>query len=269
MAMSVRIIAAASVVALGVTVGACGSADESDSSSDGGQPPSGSDIPADLTLPGSDYSYTVNAGCGERAGLVGLYRIRVAGGEVAHVWPLSGGGGGEAALTDVPTIDQLVEEAETAEQEGADEVTVTTSPQDYPHRIKIDQIADAIDDEVCYTISDVVREGGKVQVWTKPRPTIGWTKQRELRLTTYGSSSCPWVPAAVDARGSQSVTIRLKGPDRDEICTMDLAPHHSIVKLPSRIDRRADQLTFVLLAPAHQPLVLTVEQNPMLRGAPR
>jgi Family of unknown function (DUF6174) len=268
MAMSVRIIAAASVLTLGVTVGACGSADESDTSSDGGQPPSESHIPSDLTLPGSDYSYTVDAGCGERAGLVGMYRIRVVDGEVAHVWLLSGGGG-QVALTDVPTIDQLVEEAESAEQEGADQVTVTTSPQGYPHRIMIDQIADAIDDEVCYTISDVVREGRKLQVWTKPRPTIGWTKQRELRLTTYGSSSCPWVPAAVEARGTQSVTIRLEGPDRDEICTMDLAPHHSTVELPSRIDRRADQLTFVLLAPAHQPLVLTVEQNPMLRGSPR
>ena len=266
MVMFVRTVAVASVLFLGVAASACGSADEpSDSSSGDDQPPSGSDIPADVTLPGSDYSYTVDAGCGERSGLVGLYRVRVVDGEVERMWSLSGDGG--SGLTDAPTLDQLVEEAESAEADGADEVSVTTSPQGYPQRIMIDQIANAIDDEVCYTVSDVVREGGKLRPWTKPQPSIGWTEQRELRLTTYGSSSCPWVPAAVEPRGSQSATIRLKGPDRGEICTMDLAPHHSIVDLPSKIDRRADQLTFVILASGHQPLVLTVDQNAKLRAA--
>jgi Family of unknown function (DUF6174) len=244
---------------------ACGSADEpSDSSSDGGQPPSGSEIPTDLTLPGSDYSYTVNAGCGERTGLIGLYRIKVAGGEVARVWPLSGSEG--AVPTDVPTIDQLVEEAKTAEREGADEVTVTTSPMGYPHRITIDQIADAIDDEVCYTISDVVRESASTRPWTQPRPSVSWTAQREIRLTTYGSSTCPLKLDSVQARGSQSVVLRLDGPDPWTICSMDLAPHHSIVDPPSKIDRRAEQLTFVVMANGKQPLVLTLDQNEKLRG---
>jgi Family of unknown function (DUF6174) len=267
MVMFVRTVAVASVLFLGVAASACGSADEPDnSSSGGGEPPAESGIPADLTLPGSDYSYTVNAGCGERSGLVGLYRIQVVDGKVANVWPLSGSGGGGAALTDVPTIDQLVEEAESAEQDGADEVTVTTTPDGYPHRIMIDQIADAVDDEVCYTISDIVRESGSTTTWTKPRPMVQWTPRREVRLTTYGSSSCPWTPKAIEARGEQSVTVRLEGPKRDEICTMDIAPHHSIVKLPSRIDRQAGQLSFVLVAPGYQAVVLTLNQNPKLRG---
>jgi hypothetical protein len=266
MVMFVRTVAVASVLFLGVAASACGSADEPDNpSSGGGEPPAESGIPADLTLPGSDYSYTVNAGCGERGGLVGLYRIQVVDGKVVDVWPLSGTGGG-AALTDVPTIDQLVEEAESAEQKGADEVTVTTTSDGYPSRIMIDQIADAVDDEVCYAISDVVREGGSTAAWSKPRPMVQWTPRREVRLTTYGSSSCPWVPKEIEARGTQSVTVRLKGPERDEICTMDIAPHHSIVKLPSRIDRRADQLSFVLVAPGYQAVVLILEQNPKLRG---
>ncbi len=264
--MFVRTVAVASVLFLGLAASACGSADEpSDSSAGGGPPPPGSEIPTDLTLPGSDYSYTVNAGCGEGAGLMGLYRIQVADGKVVEAWPLSGTGGG-AALTDVPTIDQLVQETEAAEQDGADEVTVTTSPLGYPHRIMIDQIADAIDDEVCYTISDVVRESESAQPWAKPRPSVSWTAQREVRLTTYGSSSCPWKLDSVEARGSQSVVLRLDGPDPKTICTLDLAPHYSTVDLPSRIDRVAEQLTFVVMANGKQPLVLTLNQNEKLRG---
>ena len=263
--MFVRTVAVASVLFLGLAASACGSADEpSDSSAGGGPPPSGSEVPTDLTLPGSDYSYTVNAGCGERSGLIGLYRIQVADGKVAQVWPLSGAGGG--ALTDVPTIDQLVQEAETAEQDGADEVTLTTSHQGYPQRIMIDHDSDSIDDEVCYTISDLVRESASTQPWTKPRPSLSWTAQREIRLTTYGSSSCLWKLDSVAARGSQSVVLRLDGPDPKTICTMDLAPHHSIVDLPSKIDRGAGQLAFVVLASGKQPLVLTLDQNEKPRG---
>jgi len=60
--------------------------------------------------------------------------------------------------------------------------------------------------------------------------------------------------------------LRLDGPDPKTICTLDLAPHYSTVDLPSRIDRVAEQLTFVVMANGKQPLVLTLDQNEKLRG---
>ena len=249
---------------IGAAVGACGSADEPGASSDGGRSAE-SDVPTDWTSPGPDYSYTVNAGCGERGGLVGLYRIRVSEGAVTEIRPLDKYSD-DVSPSAAPTIPDLIDEAARAEQDGADEVVVTTSPQGYPQRISIDRIAKAIDDEVCYTISDVVRESGSVPPWPKPRPSVDWTAHGDVRLTTWGSSSCPWKLDSVRARGTQSVILRLDGPDAGTICTMDLAPHRSIVKLPSRIDRNAEQLTFVVLAAGKQPLVLTLDQNRQLRG---
>ena len=252
--------AIASVLLIGAAVGGCGSADESEAFVDGG-PPAESGIPTDWTRPGPDYSYTVDAGCGERRGLVGWYRIRVSDGTVAEVWPLDQYSA-DVSPSAAPTIADLVDEAAQAERDGADEIVVTTSPQGYPHRILIDRDADAIDDEVCYTISDVVRESGSVAPWPEPRPVVDWTADREVRLTTWGSSSCPWRLGSVEARGTQSAVLRLDGPDAGTICTTDFAPHHSVVKLPSRIDRDAEQLTFVLLAAGKRPLVLTPDPNP-------
>src|SRR5262245_21201090 len=261
MGMFARPLAAvASVLLIGAAVGGCGSASEPGASSEGVQPAE-SDIPTDLTPPGPDYSYTVDAGCGERSGLVGLYRIRVAEGAVTEIRPLDKHSV-EVSPSAAPTISGLVDEAVQAEQDGADEVVVTRSPDGYPRHISIDRDAKAIDDEVCYTISDVVRESGSAQPWPQPRPTVDWTTHREVRLTTWGSSSCPWKLDSVQARGTQRVILRLDGPAPDTICTMDLAPHRSIVRLPTRIDRGAEQLTFVVLAAGMRPLMLTLDQRP-------
>ena len=250
--------AIASVLLISAAVGACGSADESEAFVDGG-PPAESGIPTDWTRPGPDYSYTVDAGCGERDGLVGWYRIRVSDGAVTEVWPLDQYSA-DVSPSAAPTIADLVDEAARAERDGAEKTEVTTSAQGYPQRIGIDWDTNSIDDEVCYTISDVVRESGSVRPW--PRPIVDWTADREVRLTTWGSSSCPWTLGSVQARGTQSAVLRLDGPDAGTICTADLAPHRSIVKLPSRIDLGAEQLTFVVLAAGKRPLVLTLDPNP-------
>jgi hypothetical protein len=243
---------------LGATVGACGSAEESDAGPGESSPP-GFAVPSDWTRPGPDYSYTVNGGCGERSGLVGRYRLDVTDGVVTAVSPLSAYG--DLRPSEAPTLADLVAEAAAAERNDADEVTVTTSPAGYPRRIFIDRYADGIDDEVCYTVSDVVREPSRIQPWGEPRPAVEWTTDREVRLTTWGSSSCPWVPARVEARGTQSVTVRLEGPGPKAICTTDIAAHRSILDLPSRIDRSAKQLTLVLLARGHEALVVTLDQT--------
>jgi hypothetical protein len=200
-----------SVLFIGVAVGACGAAGESGVSAGGGQPAE-SGTPADWTRPGPDYSYTVDAGCGERGGLVGWYRIRVSDAAVAEVWPLDKFSD-DVMPSAAPTIAELVDEAAQAERDGADKTVVTTSPQGYPQRILIDRDTNSIDDEVCYTISDVVRESGSVRPWPKPRPIVDWTADGEVRLTTSGSSSCPWKLGSVQARGTQSAVLRVDGPD--------------------------------------------------------
>lgn len=252
--------AIASVLLIGAAVGACGAGEESRAFIDGG-PPAESGIPTDWTRPGPDYSYTVDAGCGERGGLVGWYRIRVSEASVAEVWPLDQYSA-DVSPSAAPTIADLVDEAAQAERDGADKIVVTTSPQGYPQRILIDRDANAIDDEVCYTISDVVRESGSVRPWPQPRPIVDWTAHREVRLTTQGSSSCPWKLGSVQARGTQGAVLVLDGPDAGTICTTDLAPHYSVVKLPAGVDRDAEQLTFVVLATGKRPLVLALDQNP-------
>ncbi|RKN10265.1 hypothetical protein D7319_10810 [Streptomyces radicis] len=97
--------------------------------------------------------------CGERS-LMGVFDISVEGGEVVEVAALDVSA--EAYLghsDDVPTIAGLLDLAEQARDDGADEVT-TDYPKGAPEGegppsgITIDRDRDAIDDEECYTISD-------------------------------------------------------------------------------------------------------------------
>ncbi|RBM22438.1 hypothetical protein DEH69_04280 [Streptomyces sp. PT12] len=105
------------------------------------------------------YRYTLESRCGERD-FIGAYAISVANGEVVEVAALDAsakaylGRGG-----DVPTIAGLLDLAEQARHEGADEVTTdypdgAPEGEGPPSALTIDRDADAIDDEECYTISD-------------------------------------------------------------------------------------------------------------------
>lgn len=119
----------------------------------GGTEGSGSvDVPA-WTAPDS-YTYTVDSGCGERA-LIGSFRITVENGEVVDAEAL--GNSAESVverLDELPTLDDLLDEARVAARERADELEVTMSPDGYPEEIRIDWERDAIDDEACYVIED-------------------------------------------------------------------------------------------------------------------
>lgn len=76
-------------------------------------------------------------------------------GKVVESKQLDKGYGYAPPLSQVPTIEELVETARRAE-DGADSAEMVYSGgKSYPDKIDIDWLADAIDDEECYVIDDV------------------------------------------------------------------------------------------------------------------
>ncbi|MFP3882776.1 MAG: DUF6174 domain-containing protein [Actinomycetota bacterium] len=106
-----------------------------------------------------EYAYVLESRCGERA-LIGTFQIVVEEGEVQDVSALDEDA--EAMLEHIgadptPTIGDLVADVQAATRNGADRVSLEVNSDDgFPTSIEIDYDTNAIDDEVCYTITDVV-----------------------------------------------------------------------------------------------------------------
>ncbi|GAA4588266.1 hypothetical protein BJY16_008503 [Actinoplanes octamycinicus] len=97
----------------------------------------------------SHYTYVLTSTCGERA-LIGKYRITVAGERVT----------GEPADRDTnpdvahyPAIAELLAETGTAGPDAV--IEFTTDAAGLPASLTIDPMPNAIDDEACYTFSDI------------------------------------------------------------------------------------------------------------------
>ncbi|GIF15592.1 DUF6174 domain-containing protein [Actinoplanes teichomyceticus] len=107
------------------------------------------------------YTYELESSCGERA-LIGRFRITVEQGEVTAAAGLDESGRWfveNARSETVPTLGQLLDEVDRARQHGAAVAEVTTDPADgHPTTINIDQEANAIDDESCFTIAGYTLE---------------------------------------------------------------------------------------------------------------
>lgn len=108
------------------------------------------------------YSFTLQSRCGER-GLLGRFHVEVENGTVVAVEGLDEQGRTTAANTPpeaMPTLADLLRLVAQARSNGADEVSLNTDPADgRPISIEIDWLANAIDDEECYTISDFIAAG--------------------------------------------------------------------------------------------------------------
>ena len=106
----------------------------------------------------ADYSFAVTAWCGERM-FTGDYRVEVVGGEVVAS-QRHDATDGEWKPVDylqwVPTLgDMLDEVAQATDAPEAGEVTLETDPTDgHPTMVTVDRLANAIDDESCYEITD-------------------------------------------------------------------------------------------------------------------
>lgn len=119
----------------------------------GGQPPG----PAPAWSEPAAYTFVLNSTCGERE-LIGRFRIAVAAGRVTRVDALDGPAEQAVQIREgelAPTLAQLMVEVQTARDDGAHLVRTDVDPSDgHPTAVQIDRDADAVDDELCYAISE-------------------------------------------------------------------------------------------------------------------
>jgi hypothetical protein len=105
----------------------------------------------------ADYKFTFESSCGEQA-LIGLFRVTVADGTVTRTEGLDEPGRRALMLRIanlIPTLQQMVDQAEKARADGAEEVVVDRDSTDgHPVAIRIDESKNAVDDETCYAISE-------------------------------------------------------------------------------------------------------------------
>lgn len=99
------------------------------------------------------YSYEVASTCGERD-FFGHFRISVGDGEVIEVEGLDEFGRASVEYgAKIPTLEDLIEQAEGASDQGADLVEIEYDSRDgHPTRIEIDYFVNGVDDEACYEI---------------------------------------------------------------------------------------------------------------------
>ncbi len=103
----------------------------------------------------ASYAYTLASSGGERL-LIGRFRVTVRDGRVVKAVGLDDSArravrqGPDA----VPTIGDLLKESEKARRDKADMVDVRYTADGRPTRISLDWVANAVDDEALYVISD-------------------------------------------------------------------------------------------------------------------
>lgn len=124
---------------------------------DGREPSTTTSTTGGWSEPTGRYEYSLQSACGERL-VHGWVRLTVDRGEVINAVGLDEAGRATVAAAKVenlPTLKALLAEYEQAMRGGADKATVQFDPEDgHPTRIDIDAQRNAIDDEVCYFISD-------------------------------------------------------------------------------------------------------------------
>jgi hypothetical protein len=131
------------LAALALTVSACESSDVGE--------------PSTWTDPAS-YEYTLDSRCGEQL-LHGRMKFTVAGGKVVKAEGLDQAGEGtinavDGRLDPMPTLNELMSHYENARASGAYIALAEYDPADgHPTKITVDGDRNAIDDELCYTIT--------------------------------------------------------------------------------------------------------------------
>ncbi len=74
------------------------------------------------------------------------------------------------------------------------------------------------------------------------QPVAVWTDNREtLTVVTWGSSSCPPVPTALELEAAMQLNLRF-GPPTEQVCTADFAPTSHVFTTPDGISFSAVQL---------------------------
>ncbi|KND43997.1 hypothetical protein IQ64_15135 [Streptomyces stelliscabiei] len=119
-----------------------------------GEEPTAAATPAPAWTEPSAYRYTLTSSEGERA-LIGTFEVTVRDGKVEKATGLDDSARRlvDRSPSDVPTIAELLRQADAARGDGADAVDVDYAKDGRPTAISIDWEEDAIDDEEAYTLS--------------------------------------------------------------------------------------------------------------------
>lgn len=100
---------------------------------------------------------------------------------------------------------------------------------------------------------------GPQAYWLSPVQEVAG--ERELTIVTYGSSTCPLIPTALDpgvGEGVIGVTLRERAT-ADAFCTLDLAPFTSVLAVPLEAAAGATTVAFTTLARVGEPRQQTVD----------
>jgi hypothetical protein len=161
----IQLTAAATALALSALAGCSGDDGDSPTAEDPASTPTNesSDGPTEEPTVGTypefaepDYTFVLEQFC--FCPITGPVKVTVEGGEVTSAVVLKGAKGGVKKGSDAPdylrqTINDVI--AEANDTESAEVVVDWPADQDWPNTVAVDQIENAVDDEVTYSISDV------------------------------------------------------------------------------------------------------------------
>lgn len=117
-----------------------------------GPAPTGTAAAATSPALPTSYDFTLTSSCGERP-LIGDYRVSVRDDRVTRATSLDPDYP-EPTLTDVPTLRDLVDMAGAARPDAVVEYVVDDAG--VPRSLSLDPMPNAIDDEECYEVTDLV-----------------------------------------------------------------------------------------------------------------
>lgn len=85
------------------------------------------------------------------------------------------------------------------------------------------------------------------------QPVAIWTDNREtLTVVTWGSSSCPPVPTALELEAAMQLNLRF-APPSEQVCTADFAPTSHVFTTPDGISFSAVQLSITFVGTGGEP----------------
>lgn len=138
--------------ALCASLAGCGDRTAADLAEPAASPTTSPEAEAAATLPKS-YAFTLTSSCGER-GLLGDYRVTVRDGQVSGVENLNDDYPHEPTFAEIPTLQDLVDLAESTRPEAVLEYVVDDTG--VPRSLSLDPVPNGIDDEECYQVADLV-----------------------------------------------------------------------------------------------------------------
>lgn len=96
------------------------------------------------------------------------------------------------------------------------------------------------------------------------QPVAVWTDNREtLTVVTWGSSSCPPIPTALELEAAMQLNLRF-APTNEQVCTADFAPTSHVFATPDGISFSAVQLSMTFDGVGGEPatdLTIPIRDN--------